>query len=51
MYRAKMDLIEEGVSWFSAHVEMPTIPVEVRPLPDLRDWYPELAGPMPAAEV
>ena len=38
-YVGQLDLVEEGVSWFGAHVE---IPVEVLPFPAATNWYPEL---------
>jgi hypothetical protein len=51
-YRAQLDLVEEGVSWFGAHVETPSFPVNVVAWPQ-ENWYPELpealhqVGPSP----
>jgi len=38
-YVAQLDLVEEGLSWFGAHVELP---VEVKAFAKVSDWYPEL---------
>jgi len=41
-YRIQLDLIDEGVAWFSSHVEMPVISVEVLSRPADIIWYPDL---------
>jgi hypothetical protein len=40
-YRVQLDLIEEGASWFSQHVEMPSLTVAVSQQP-AGEWYPDL---------
>ncbi len=42
-YRIRLDLIEEGVTWFSSHVEMPVISTEILPRPADEVWYPDFA--------
>ena len=41
-YRIQLDLIDEGVAWFSSQVEMPTISVEALGRPADNIWYPDL---------